>query len=224
MSEVGKLANVVVQPIKVMAGGQIVGRSGGSNGDPSEREDVDIDGLSTKGFASSVVPTLEEKTIFERRPHSKHTNGQPLFDLIEENGIQEDGSEPSEAEVPSSAKEDPHIVDNSDNAREAGAPMIQGEPGDKELYGAPANAVENDDQLPTRDTKRSDSSASEQERQAVEARKTLRKHLAAKVGNNAWNMPTPTPIVNPNMFHDPLDDRFWKDQWVAVAVHNVSVL
>lgn len=36
-------------------------------------------------------------------------------------------------------------------------------------------------------------------------------------------MPTPTPIVDPESFIDPLSDEFWKDQWVAVAVHNTEI-
>ena len=36
-------------------------------------------------------------------------------------------------------------------------------------------------------------------------------------------MPTPTPKINPNRFHDPLDETFWKDMWVATAVHNTEI-
>lgn len=36
-------------------------------------------------------------------------------------------------------------------------------------------------------------------------------------------MPTPTPIIDPESFVDPLSDEFWKDQWIAVAVHNTEI-
>ena len=61
------------------------------------------------------------------------------------------------------------------------------------------------------------------EKRAIAARKTLRKHLDVKTGMNVWSMPTPTPKINPNRFQDPLDERFWKDMWVAVAVHNTEI-
>lgn len=35
-------------------------------------------------------------------------------------------------------------------------------------------------------------------------------------------MPLPTPHVDPNCLIDPLDEVFWKETWVAVAIHNVS--
>jgi phospholipase D1/2 len=36
-------------------------------------------------------------------------------------------------------------------------------------------------------------------------------------------MPTPTPILESDKFADPLDEAFWKDQWVATAVHNTEI-
>jgi len=195
-----------------------------SNGDASEREDFDRAGRQAAGFASSIVPTLEEKTIFERRPSAKHANGQPLFDVIEEGGEGNSSGEPKEAQVPGSTKETDTIVDDNPEAKKAGAPAVVGQPGDKEMYGAPANATTDDNEIPNQDTDRNDNiEASEQEKAAIQARKVLRKHMGAKVGMNAWNMPTPTPKINPNRFHDPLDERFWKDMWVAVAVHNTEI-
>lgn len=35
-------------------------------------------------------------------------------------------------------------------------------------------------------------------------------------------MPLPTPKIDPMGLNDPLDETFWKETWVAVAVHNVS--
>ncbi|EMD31689.1 hypothetical protein CERSUDRAFT_59668, partial [Gelatoporia subvermispora B] len=36
-----------------------------------------------------------------------------------------------------------------------------------------------------------------------------------------WTLPTPTPKVDPDGFEDPICDRFWKDVWLACAVHNI---
>jgi len=36
-------------------------------------------------------------------------------------------------------------------------------------------------------------------------------------------MPTPTPIIEADKFADPLIDSFWKDQWIAGAVHNTEI-
>jgi phospholipase D1/2 len=200
----------------VLGGQTIAQHTRADDGDPTERQDYDDSGRAEAGFASSIVPTLEEKTIFERRPSAKHANGKPLFDVLEQEEVSVD---PKEAEVPGGVKEDSHIGEEKD-ARTSDAPRVQGEPGEKELYGAPANAAPDDDRSPTENTERND--ASENEQAAVNARRTLRKHLSVKVGVSPWTMPTPTPKVDPNRFHDPLDERFWKDMWVAVAVHNVS--
>jgi phospholipase D1/2 len=201
-----------------------------ADGDESEREDYDAEGRQTAGFASSIVPTLEEKTIFERRPSGKHANGKPLFDVIEEGGEGTGsgggggGGSPDEAQVPGSVKKTDTIVDGNPDASKAGVPAVTGSPNDKEMYGAPANATTDDNEVPNKGTDRNNEiEASDQEKAAIQARKVLRKHMAAKVGMNAWNMPTPTPKINPNRFHDPLDERFWKDMWVAVAVHNTEI-
>lgn len=51
------------------------------------------------------------------------------------------------------------------------------------------------------------------------ARSMPRKHLG-NAGDKA--PPTLSPHVDPDSFEDPVSDDFWKDVWVACAVHNVS--
>jgi len=151
-----------------------------------------------------------------------------LFDLVEE-GEQPAGdsqSSPDEASVPKQTKEENSTVD--DNTNTGGVPKVRGHSEEEEKFGQPANAHDGDEKPPTKakDGKGGDEAESKytkEQEMAVKARKTLRKHLNAKVGMSPWSMPTPTPKVNPNRFHDPLDDKFWKDMWVAVAVHNVSI-
>lgn len=237
--KMSKAADKVVYPFQVATGHNTIATSRSDKTDPGERRDFDTDGNEQQGFADSMVPTLEEKTIFERRPSAVHGNGKPLFDLIEE-GSQGQGSpspsaaasgigHPDEATVPSDDKHDNPTVDPEIKPGKTGVPKVRGEANETELFGAPANAQEHDDAPPTRDRDPvseddEDYQTNEKEHAAVKARQTLRKHLNAKVGMSAWSMPTPTPKVNPNRFHDPLDDKFWKDMWVAVAVHNVSCI
>ncbi|ORY27900.1 putative phospholipase D [Naematelia encephala] len=221
LDNVHKAGNIVIKPIDLITNADMAfNPKSGDDGDVAERQDYH-DGETSSGFASSVVPTLEEKTIFERRPSTTHANGKPLFDLIEEGATGPDG-EPQEAEVPDQEKQHGDTVDHAEG-KTRGVPEIKSKPGEADVYGAPANAVDDDQAVPTKGTKRSGDDASTKEREAVEARKTLRKHLNAKVGASPWNMPTPTPKINPNRFHDPLDERFWKDMWVAVAVHNTEI-
>ncbi len=188
-----------------------------------EREDYSDDGEAERGFASSVVPTLEERTIAERRPSQRHTNGKPLFDAIDEGEVQGEG-DIEEATVPDNAKpnDKPVPVDQDADGTGGSSSAAKVRPSDgPEKYGAPANAVENDDDVPNADTGRDEHTQLEQD--AIKARKTMRKHLAAAVGVSPWTMPTPTPKIDPEGFVDPLCESFWKDMWVASAVHNTEI-
>jgi phospholipase D1/2 len=218
---IGRVADKIIHPIAVLKHGEFAIKEDKPAEYDEARRDYDKSGNRSEGFASSIVPTLEERTIYERRPSAAHANGQPLFSLIEEKESKGEGSGPAEAEVPSEVKKMNTVADGSEAEGKSGVPKVQGSPGDKELYGEPANAVDNDDAPPNQGTERSDEE--EQYRLAVEARKVLRKHMNAKVGMSPWTMPTPTPKINPNRFHDPLDETFWKDMWVAVAVHNTEI-
>lgn len=176
ITNIKKAANVVVKPASAVK----AKAEAGSAGDESERQDFARDGQIAEGFASSIVPTLEEKTIYERRPSARHTNGKPLFDVLDEG--EEPQEEIEEAAVPGDVRDDvkSEPVNVQQNGGSNSAPKINGPANEQSKYGAPANAEEEDAGVPNRDTKRNE--ASEQEQQAVKARKTLRKHLAAKVG------------------------------------------
>ena len=162
-----------------------------------------------------------------------------MFDVVEEGdqlqggdtGGASSGNQPEEASVPGETKDKNPSVDPNTSETKTGDPKVRGKPDQEEKFGEPANAQDGDARVPTKakgdaegDDAEPSTKATKEQEQAVRARKTLRKHLNAKVGMSPWSMPTPTPIVNPNRFHDPLDDKFWKDMWVAVAVHNVSLL
>nr|XP_018262600.1 phospholipase D [Kwoniella dejecticola CBS 10117]OBR84758.1 phospholipase D [Kwoniella dejecticola CBS 10117] len=252
ISNVRKAADKVIHPISTVVGGDTVAHHMMDNGDPEERADFDPtqEGAQTAGFASSMVPTLEEKTIYERRPSVTHANGKPLFDVLEESegghGTTSDGhgrehgneevseKDMEEAKVPERAKKDDLISDDNPSAKKSGAPKIMSKPDETELYGTTANTFIPDELASDKDKKakkdKNEEGKMEQGQprekevpEAIQARKTLRKHLNAKVQLSPWNMPTPTPKINPNRFHDPLDETFWKDMWVAVAVHNTEI-
>lgn len=218
---IGRTADKIIHPVSLIKHGEFAAIPEDFD-DESERQDYGNDGERTEGFASSVVPTLEEKTIFERRPDAAHANGQPLFDLIDEGETGGEDGGPDEATVNPEVKKGVTVLDEDKDVSKRGVPRIRGSPDDEEeKYGAPSNAVKDDDAVPNEDTERDDET--EKQRGAIAARKTLRKHLAAKVGSSPWSMPTPTPKINPNRFHDPLDETFWKDMWVATAVHNTEI-
>ena len=42
-----------------------------------------------------------------------------------------------------------------------------------------------------------------------------------KSRSKIWAVPTHRPQIDPDIFEDPVADAFWKDAWVASAVHNV---
>jgi phospholipase D1/2 len=219
------ISSVVTRPVANVLSGNTIAHHGPGGVDEAEREDYS-EGQTTAGFAGSVVPTLEERTIFERRPHDTHSNGKPLFDMIDEEAASTSASTesvgPSEATVPDDQIQRGAYIPEEKKERGKGTPVIQkNNTNGPERYGAPANAVDGDEGIPNKGTDRS-GKGSEEEELAIKARKTMRKHLNSKVGMSAWTMPTPTPIIDPNRFHDPLDEKFWKDMWIAGAVHNVS--
>ncbi|KAI0669199.1 phospholipase D [Trametes maxima] len=187
-----------------------------------EREMYTREGDKEPGFPSAIVPTLEEKFIAENRP--------PQGDSTPSSS-----NEPSEDQPDATDQSNGHArhtngdVDNGENgsatnghAKADKPPQARVETG--ELYGAPADASVDpmhDDQPPHARSGKND--ADEEESKAPRARATLRRHLAAKLGNKTWQLPTPTPHVDPYGFEDPICDEFWKGVWVASAVHNTEI-
>ncbi|AAW43231.2 conserved hypothetical protein [Cryptococcus deneoformans JEC21] len=237
ISSIKKTADKVIHPVAVVASGQTAAHDQFDVGDPSERKDYQPEGKTSTGFASSMVPTLEEKTISQRRPSAQHANGKPLFDLQEEHDQQggqdvgqtkskEEGEESSAAEVPRKTKEHATLLDEDSIAQKSGIPRLQIGSSDKELFGSPANTYDSNDDSPMPGTEREaedEGRGTKEGQTTLQARKILRKHLNASVQVSPWSMPSPTPDINPNRFHDPLDGRFWKNVWVATAVHNTEI-
>ena len=185
ISNVKKVANVIIKPAAIVSQHNSVATSGAPTGDKSERQDYDRDGKLTAGFASSVMPTLEEKTIFERRPSASHANGQPLFDALDEAGENHQYNDVPEAKVTSEERkefEGKPIDEMEGQQGSSKAPKIAGPANEQDKYGVPANADKEDKEVPNKDTERH--TETEEDELAVKARTTLRKHLNAKVGTS----------------------------------------
>ncbi|TFK52257.1 phospholipase D [Heliocybe sulcata] len=163
----------------------------------NERTTYTRNGQQERGFASAEVPTLEEQTIMERRPPENQANGKPIKEVLETEG-------------------------KGDKADTDGEPP-QARVDQGELYGAPAEAhhgPKEDDGPPAPSGNEDD--VDEEEKEAPSARSILRQHLTAQL-NSKWTLPTPRPSVDPDGLEDPIRDEFWKNVWVASAVHNTEI-
>ena len=192
-------ANNVVRKLHLVHGQP--GQDVGAKTLEAERKDYTQEGQEVTGFASSVIPTLEERTIEEQRPtKEKADKGQD-----EQTGCEERRER-----------------DKSDKAAPYGDVNAPGS-GDSTLFGVPADAPAPnvDDKPPPRSSKEDND---EEQQAAPAARAAIRNNLTNKSGKkHPWNVLTVKPEVKPEDFEDPLSESFWKDVWVASAVHNVSV-
>ncbi|KAJ7288468.1 phospholipase D [Mycena rebaudengoi] len=199
-----------------------IAQSAGDDTLDAERKTYDRDGNLIEGFASSVVPTLEEKTVIEQRPPKEQADDAPIEEKLEnevEAGRDSNPAENGDADAPK-----PNGEVNGAVSSEGDDTPPQARTHDRELFGAPADAstsAKTDNQPPHARSGVDD--ASEEENAAPGARSILRKHLAAKLGSKAWTLPTPRPKVDPNGFEDPICDEFWKNVWVASAAHNTEI-
>ncbi|KAF9565693.1 phospholipase D [Agrocybe pediades] len=165
-----------------------------------ERTDYTREGEKETGFASSVVPTLEEKTVAEQRPRMERADS---------------SQDPDDTKEAQEYRQNEHAVPNGS------ASDLRTD--DNVLFGAPANAnsPSADDAPPARSLK---SDIDEEEESAPGARAKIRENLSNKSGRrNPWTVPTVKPLVGPDDFEDPISDAFWKDIWVASAVHNTEI-
>lgn len=166
-----------------------------------ERLGYDREGNKQPNFASSLVPTLEETTVTEHEPQSQAERKSTLDNTTDHAVICEQNDLPKPEGVPSEAR----VHDGSG-----------------ELYGAPADASidsQTDNQAPH--TRQGKDDSNDAEKTAVRSRSVLRRHLSTRIGAKPWTLPVPGPIIDPHGFEDPICDKFYKDVWVAAAVHNV---
>jgi len=150
------------------------------------------EGKKEPGFASAMVPTLEEEVIQEGLPPASRAESSPLRDKLEH--------WPSECSDPS----EKHTADGEAYGALALA----------------SRNPQADDEPPHTESEVND--VDDHEKTAPAIRPMLRKHLTGKVSNKAWAVPVPAPHVDPEGFEDPISDAFWRDVWLSCAVHNVS--
>lgn len=159
-----------------------------------ERKDFDEKGQKIMGFASSVVRTLEEKAIIEKKlPNNHMDNGE---DVKDQTIIQESESSPVQSGNTGSVDGGPHEPNTVDGV----------------LLGAPANHKS----PPLKSDMDSDEHA------AASARAIIRADIRSRSSRKHWTVPTVKPKVGPQDFEDPISDAFWKNIWIASAVHNVG--
>ena len=169
-----------------------------------ERKDFNSEGKKQAGFASSVVPTLEEKTIAEQRPPKDqvdYTEDGANLDQFPEGG--KGNGHVYRGDTPNSLNLEHLTFENT----------VSGE--------APSNTnlPINGHEAPARSSK---SDVGEEEHASPGMRAAIRDNPNKPGRKHAWTVPTKKPRVSPNDFEDPISDAFWKNIWVASAVHNVS--
>jgi phospholipase D1/2 len=179
-----------------------------------ERQMFTREGEEVPGFASAIVPTLEEKTVMEHRPPASEADGTPIADRTGEGDLSRSTSESAQdASLSQDGSKTQLVNDTPEDPRV-----------DMELFGSPANAKTSSksDNLPPHARVEDVDDADEQEQAAPRARSIIRKQLNSKFGK-AWALPTPRPKVDSQGFDDPVCDEFWKNVWIASAVHNTEI-
>ncbi|KAJ7600958.1 phospholipase D [Mycena floridula] len=178
-----------------------------------ERTTFSRDGKQEPGFAGSMVPTLEEKTIAENTAKPEANGDAP----------KPDGNATPDSDAPEPVKNGEPSSSTAE-VQKADADEPQEKTSDGELFGAPADAstsAKTDDRPPHARSGVDD--ADEEERAAPPARASIRKNMAAKPGTSNWKLLVPGPEIDPDGFEDPVCDEFWKKVWVASAVHNTEI-
>jgi phospholipase D1/2 len=191
-----------------MAAGVLHGdtaQGAGSSSMEHERTDYDQDGHTREGFASSVVPTMEEQTLKEGRPRKGSRVGYAQHD-VKRDVIQEE------------KEDDPKSPNGEVNGRPKSA--LSGQPSTSENGSLPDRPTGSRSRSTLHLDNLAPRPSSEGEgRPSSDLRSTLKRNASAK---SNWTVPTNRPAVAAGDFEDPISDAFWKDKWVASAVHNVS--
>lgn len=175
--------------------------------DVERQETSTSDSTEVQGrFATSAVPTIEEKTVAEHQWPEYRNNVS-----LEKDGVQHHAV----TDGPHTEKDSTRIANGTVNGEHA----VWSE--DQTSLGASPQAAP-----PTHIDHRSphtsgefDSTSSE-EKPVPTARATIRKHL----DHGSWTLPIPRPRVDAEGFKDPISDAFWKDVWIASASYNVCNL
>ncbi|KAG1774856.1 phospholipase D [Suillus placidus] len=145
------------------------------------------------GFATAIVPTVEEALVQERLPPASQAENPPLKHKLEHR-LGENSDPVEKRTADGEAYGAPALVSRN--------PQTNDEPPHAE------SGANDPDEL---------------EKTAPGTRALHRNHLASKVSNKMWAVPIPAPHVDPEGFEDPISDAFWKNVWIACAAHNTEI-
>lgn len=180
-----------------------------------------VRGLNKEGLDSEPDLRTADATVKEKNPHTRNGKDAPgfvhsLVPTLEEKVLAEHRLAVQNEHGMSVGKNQDRGTSDLGRSIPAKARTDSGQ-----LSGAPAGksfAAETDTQpLQARVGKR------DSDTEAPRAR-PMRKQLSSKASQSPWTVLTPKPKFDANSFEDPVSDKFWKDIWVACAVHNVSRL
>jgi phospholipase D1/2 len=147
---------------------------------------------------TTAVPTVDEENVTEHRTPETPVGDNLISDKLHNQNRHEEGNDyftPSSSNNASGPSDNPHgYTPNGD------------------VHNSPVDSSRAEDEIGIDD-------ADQEEQTGAGAH--VRTHLAGKSGSKTWTLPNPTPKVDPNGFEDPVSDAFWKDVWLACAVHNV---
>ena len=155
----------------------------------------------------TAVPSVGDRTLDEERKNFNNKMGQKITD-----------DDKDEVTVTSTQESGSGSVQSGRTGVVDGGPY-EPRTDDSVLLGAPTNRKFPGNKDPSR-TMRSDMDS--EERATASARTNIRTNLGSKSTRKPWTVPTVKPKVEPQDFEDPISDSFWKNIWVASAVHNVS--
>ncbi len=161
-----------------------------------ERQDFVPDGKEKPGFASSEVPTIEERIIAEKRPQTPQ-----LSCTTHQSDPKHEDHQPSDRtakEVNSADAPEAQMMENQE-------PATNG------------SSLNNEHRVSF------DSKQEKEEQEGSSRQGTIRRQRTSK-SKNKWTVPIPRPRVETDGFEDPISDAFWKDTWIASAAYNVRGL
>ncbi|CDO70864.1 hypothetical protein BN946_scf184801.g57 [Trametes cinnabarina] len=168
-----------------------------------EREMYKRNGEKETGFPSAVVPTLEEKVVSENRTVQEHAGATPPQESLDEHVQGREGNgHANPSDMPNG---------HSDKSPNGSATTPNGNPSYPEPPQAPPVAEFCQERY-----RRGGKSSTGRSGYPAEA-------SCSEAWDKQWQLPTPTPHVDPYGFEDPICDAFWKDVWVASAVHNTEI-
>lgn len=167
-----------------------------------EPDNYNNEPLEETALACSDAPSLEDGIVEDQLP-SKNGKKKDDIDSIENARLELQNAPNGRVGEPGGDLSGFHTGDDAVNG--APAPGQSAGPDDEPRLRVPKN---NNEEGPT----------------ASEAKTNLRDTLTSKPNKRgAWTVPTCKPEVGQQDFEDPISDAFWKDKWVASAVHNVRV-